>query len=1031
MECANTVCSCNTPAELFDALAEALQGYDVMDEVVVAVPTVSTGALLKMRLTQRDGICAGISFVTLDGLCNQLRRESQGDFGLGRDPWSKEELTLRILGIVSDLRNEPLFEHLTSWLALEYEDEERLYDKRTKKSADLVARRNRRLPWARRVAGLFLDYAAKKPEMLVDWASQNEKADKCLGLHAWQPILWRALVDDAREDGLDPAAFALSESLSEDLDCIAPTAVHLYGFAVVPEGQRKVLDALGDKVTTWSLSGAFGGGFLKSWDAQRDTPVESEVDLPEVRIHGCIGASRQIEVLQDLVVDAIDPEHGGLNPSDIAVLVPCYDDLEALVSTSFGTGLGAEGKKTAGNLHPSHVIPTWMSKQSRTSPNDPFGVLLCFLDLIEERFSRSSVLKLFGLPPVSRHLGLKPSDMSNIRQLVDKANICWGWSVEDFDRKQILEDDEAGTWLPAVSHLPEDFAKALNDIASLVGHICGGDPGIRLFSAYTHTLTQWGAFLREALDLLCESELKNGSFPYCCEWIDTRLVRRSDLSNVSLSLSEVRSLLSDRGGRPYLPHSAARGSMIVCHPRDVSCIPFERVILLGVSDRSLTGPPPDGDDVLVNDRESLLLDDDKSVRQRMYLELLGASVIDVLYDRRSEHTGMSLDTPAVVAELSASFQAKRSFHGLHSFLSTGSGDAYTYDPLGKAAFKAIEVSHDDPCLADKFPCSSIELNNEIEVDVRDLMAFVRNPPLYFLKSKFGISQSIDSLDDKDLFITRGLNELERYELLNRLLLGPGIDGRKSAKKVAFGYVRGRGPVPKALAESIAESIVNEIWTETGVPKIGDADKTVWDTLRAEANEFNVTYYSKKHKVKLKGTLELHDNCFAKVVDGNPDDLNSVKKMLEVFVPLLAIAASHDCPKETKGYLIGLNGSKVSLGEVFASRPAAKALDKFIGLYRLGVEAPLPVDPSLAYDLLYATFRDSVPFETAKPHYPKDGYRRVREPYREYDSLIWGPGFDWEKVTYRWAGNRNTANYIRLAETFWNDCALANSEGRKR
>ena len=122
-------------------------------------------------------------------------------------------------------------------------------------------------------------------------------------------------------------------------------------------------------------------------------------------------------------------------------------------------------------------------------------------------------------------------------------------------------------------------------------------------------------------------------------------------------------------------------------------------------------------------------------------------------------------------------------------------------------------------------------------------------------------------------------------------------------------MRGRGPVPRALAESIAESIVNEIWTETDVPKIDDADKTVWDTLRAAANEFDVTYYSEEHKVKLKGTLELHNNCFAKVVDGNPDDLSSVKKMLEVFVPLLAIAASDDCPKETKGYLIGLNNIK--------------------------------------------------------------------------------------------------------------------------
>ena len=60
-------------------------------------------------------------------------------------------------------------------------------------------RRGRRYAVARRLAGLFASYARQRPRLLIDWLDGNARATSTPTC-AWQPELWRALVERVDAD---------------------------------------------------------------------------------------------------------------------------------------------------------------------------------------------------------------------------------------------------------------------------------------------------------------------------------------------------------------------------------------------------------------------------------------------------------------------------------------------------------------------------------------------------------------------------------------------------------------------------------------------------------------------------------------------------------------------------------------------------------------------------------------------------------------------------------------------------------------
>lgn len=156
-----TVHRAASTAALADGLAELL--CDPLDDPfateVVAVPAKGVERWLAQRLSHRlgagpgrdDGICAGVRFLNPHSLVALV-------LGIERDdPWHPEQLAWPVLRALDASVTEgwahTLATHLGHGVA----------------GIEGELRRGRRYAVARRLAGLFSDYALQRPGMIADW----------------------------------------------------------------------------------------------------------------------------------------------------------------------------------------------------------------------------------------------------------------------------------------------------------------------------------------------------------------------------------------------------------------------------------------------------------------------------------------------------------------------------------------------------------------------------------------------------------------------------------------------------------------------------------------------------------------------------------------------------------------------------------------------------------------------------------------------------------------------------------------------
>ncbi|MCY7396820.1 MAG: exodeoxyribonuclease V subunit gamma [Nocardioides sp.] len=175
---------------LADALGELLATppADVFAAELVLVPAHGTERWLSQRLSHRlgrgagdaDGVCAGVEFRSPRSLVAELTGARE------QDPWAPDALAWPLLGVIDDSLAEPWARTLALHLGAEHTGDEAEF------------RAGRRYAVARRLAGLFASYADQRPQLLQDWlegrATDGLGGDLGADL-AWQPPLWRALVD--------------------------------------------------------------------------------------------------------------------------------------------------------------------------------------------------------------------------------------------------------------------------------------------------------------------------------------------------------------------------------------------------------------------------------------------------------------------------------------------------------------------------------------------------------------------------------------------------------------------------------------------------------------------------------------------------------------------------------------------------------------------------------------------------------------------------------------------------------------------
>ncbi|MGH3576861.1 MAG: exodeoxyribonuclease V subunit gamma, partial [Mycobacterium sp.] len=469
-------------AERTDLLADGLGALladplpDPFAEELVLVPARGVERWLSQRLSHvlgagrgGDGVCAGVSFRSPGSLIAEITGT------VDDDPWSPEAMTWPLLEVIDCSLDEPWCRTLATHLG---------HFEKTDAEAEL--RRGRRYSVARRLAGLFASYARQRPQLLIDWLDGH--ASDLDGDLAWQPELWRALVERIEADPphvRHEKTVARLRAGSSEL----PARLSLFGHTRLACTEVELLDALAThhdlhlwlphpSDNLWQALNGIHGAVPRRVDTSRHAahhPLletlgrdvrELQRALPaDPATDESIGGATKPDTLlgqlqSDIAANAARPggralaetdrsvqvhschgparqidvlrevllglleEDPTLEPRDIVVMCPDIERYAPLIVAGFGLG------ETAGDSHPAHRLRVRLADRALTQTNPLLATAAQLLAIAGTRATASQVLNLAQAAPVRARFGFTDDDLDAITDWVRQSNIRWGFDPQ-------------------------------------------------------------------------------------------------------------------------------------------------------------------------------------------------------------------------------------------------------------------------------------------------------------------------------------------------------------------------------------------------------------------------------------------------------------------------------------------------------------------------------------------------------------------------------------------------------------------------
>lgn len=723
---------------------------------------------------------------------------------------------------------------------------------------DLRMRRSRRLRWAQDMAKRYLRYADQAPQMLVAWRSGQDVFPDSEGHlinlpdeFAWQAFLWRHLcngVEDVVGASFDPASFACEldcASAGRILGSMMVSRIHVYGYTYLSQAAHSMLECMPTgSVHMFCLAKRPAWG-MDSWDAERASlvaelgPLEETVSQsePQLVLDGCMGAPRQIEVLQDLVVSDVEQ---GIRPDDILVVAPDMQTFGPLVKAAFSASQNADDR----GVHPATKIRTWLAFDERTQGSDAFDFLCDLMSLVQGRAEFGVIDSILHNSSVARKSGLSKDSVNDLIEMLQASHVHWGWDLASAKRRYVAEG-AGSTWASALatialgtaldadcaeetpfegsvplSGLPSQSVSDAARLISLVGRLQRAirqiqGKGCDEAAPLVHTRAEWASWMLDALGEFCAAydDVSDQSIRRMGKWL-RGLCCESYGCSVLLTKDEVSALLAGREGRVSRPDNFMPGRLAVCGVGDVTCVPFKHVIVLGISDATFpNSPAPEGDDVLawelskgdalrIRRENSGFENPARAARQALLGLLDGAQKVNLIFDDRDVKTAQKIDPPTAVVEMVEHDDACRILkHPLMSYVAPtdigrdeflGNEDAspeasrvgihrepYTsFNPMVRGLYKAATNARRFSAASElSFPIFVPPTNGEDRIyDIDDLIQMICNPTKWFVNRTLGIYLHEDETSDPNLLSLSALTPLQKSMLIDELVPLSEIEG---------------------------------------------------------------------------------------------------------------------------------------------------------------------------------------------------------------------------------------------------------------
>lgn len=229
----------------------------VLQPLPILVQSPGMAQWLKVKVAESLGIAANFSFPLPSSFIWDLYRQHIPDLP-EESAFTKENMQWKLMQILPGLLSEPEFAAITAYLTSGDDTLEAFADKPHSGEATAEKAPRRLFQLAGKIADIYDQYLVYRPDWILAW----EQGEKALGAdaeaHPWQPVLWRALVENTKALSQSPWHRAnLHDQLMTTLAQQPPShmPIFIFGISAIPKQQLEIFSVLAqtrDVVIFWA-----------------------------------------------------------------------------------------------------------------------------------------------------------------------------------------------------------------------------------------------------------------------------------------------------------------------------------------------------------------------------------------------------------------------------------------------------------------------------------------------------------------------------------------------------------------------------------------------------------------------------------------------------------------------------------------------------------------------------------------------------------------------------------------------------------
>jgi exodeoxyribonuclease V gamma subunit len=712
-----------------------------------------------------------------------------------------------------------------------------------------------------------------------------------------------------------------------------------------------------------------------------------------VRFHSCHGPTRQVEVLRDAILHLLADETLGLVEDDILVACPDLGRFAPLVEGVWGPSADDPALETRGRA------PALRYRIADRSVGDFNAVLAAtsdLIDLVGGRFEASAVLDFLALEPVRARARLDDEQLGRIGRWAADANVRWGLDPTQRERFGLPASIETNTWRSATDRLllgaaisDGSIGLALGDTAIIgtegddvdtVGRVADVLEQLATLaeeSRHDRPITAWVDLLKDATSSLFD-------VPPAMAWQVDGLWRLLDDVSQSvpedpvaaatrLTYTDVRRLFGERlGNTPGRP-DFFRGGITVSSLTPLRGIPFRVICLLGMDESAFKVAPADGDDL--GALTPVLGDPDRRAEFRLsLLELVMAAGDRLILTRDGYDVQTNHEIPAAVvveelreavvgtivaderAAFSGGLESEQPRQGFDEKCFTQGrllpGVSWGFDPSDLAGAEARRTrSHlvtpflAQPLVDQPAPSGSTGLT----VDLATLHRFLKNPVKAFVEQRLGVPVPPERRTFPDVLpiAPAGLEAFAIGDRLVRQLRAGGTEEMWARIEPHLGTLP-----PAVLGEAALEDFRQSVGT-----LIQRATALGWQPGPGTPAPVEISLNS---GIRIVGSVPVYrsesSGVRASVLFTRGKPVHRIEAWLDLLA--LVVAEPH---MEWRSVLVARELGKgqrpmvlnfAALGDTPEERTrlALSALEVIVACYRQGMREPIPLFPTVSYQL---------------------------------------------------------------------------------